>query len=732
MGERRKLIEVSLPLDAVNAASVRQKSIAQGNPSNLLRWWARRPLPACRAVLFASLVDDPSAHPERFPTEASQRAERERLFALIEKLVVWKNSNDPALLVEARAEIAKSCDGDPPAVLDPFAGGGSIPLEAQRLGLEAHASDLNPVAVLINKALIEIPPMFAGKPPVHVDPKRPSDLGSWRGPQGLAADVRHYGEWMRDQAEARIGHLYPKVDLPNGAGQATVIAWLWARTVPCSNPACGATMPLLNSFALSRRKNREFWLQPTGKLVDNAVQFRVKHGSGCPKSGTVTRSGAICLACGSGMPLKDVRAAAQADRFGSQLVCTVAEGDRKRVYVEASEDQVLASQVSPPDDPPSGDLPEAALGFRVQKYGLTEWSQLFSSRQLTALCTFSDLVPEAREQVLADTLSGGGGGGMFQARCAGGVLRAPRPGGGGVDDPTPLRDGGAGAVAYADAIAHYLGLTVGRLASRASTQCFWDPGGDTIQPVFGRSALPMIWVYAEGNPFSNSSGNILGQLECLLAGLEQIPITGRGSVNRLDARTLATSGLSAVVSTDPPYYDNIPYADLSDFFFIWLRRCLADVYPELFSTLLVPKAQEMIAEPARHRDWESAAAYFEEGLRQAFLAILQVHDHDYPFTLFYAFKQAETNEAGTASTGWETMLEGLLDAGAIITGTWPIRTEKSGGIREVGRASFFDRLGVSPQTLRCYTDKSTRLSSNPSQRVASGSPTLAAGQYRAS
>ncbi len=666
MEHRRKLIEVALPLDAINAASAREKSIRHGHPSTLHLWWARRPLAACRAVLFASLVDDPSAWPDEFPTEEDQKAERERLFGIIEELVPWKNTNDPAILQRARAAIAKSCDGQLPTVLDPFAGGGSIPLEAQRLGLGASACDLNPVAVLINKALIEIPPIFAGRSPVHADPERPAELGTWSGAQGLVSDVRHYGEWMRDQAETRIGHLYPTVQLSRdqGGGDATVIAWLWARTVPCPNPACGVDMPLLNSFALSRRKNREAWLDPFVDPSAEAVRFNVRRGEGCPKRGTVTRSGAVCLACGSAVPLKEVRSAAQRGGLGSQLICTIGEGDRQRVYLEADEEH-LPVDISHPVDPPSGDLPPNPRAVTTPNYGLTKWSDLFTARQLTALCTFSDLVLEARQQVLADALTAG----------------LP-------DDSTPLHEGGTGAAGYADAVAHYLGVTVGRLANRSSTQCFWDPGGGNVQQVFARPALPMIWVFAEGNPFSSSSGNFLGQLDYLLAALENVPAGGEGHAEQLDARSLARLGQKAVVCTDPPYYDNIPYADLSDFFYVWLRRCLSDVHPNLFSTLLVPKAQEMIAEPARQGDWDSAAAFFEQGLREAFSAILEVHDHDYPFTLFYAFKQAETNEQGTASTGWETMLEGLLDAGVTITGTWPIRTEQPGGLREVGRAAL--------------------------------------------
>ena len=667
MGYRRKLIEVALPLDGINAASAREKSIRHGHPSTLHLWWARRPLAACRAVLFASLVDDPSARPDRFPTEKAQIEERERLFGVIEELVLWENSNNPEVLDKARAEVAASCGGELPAVLDPFAGGGSIPLEAQRLGLEAHASDLNPVAVLINKALVEIPPLFAGQPPIHPDEDDSqiwNDAERWSGAEGLAADVRYYGQWMRDQAEARIGHLYPTIELPaeHGGGQATVIAWLWARTVPCRNPVCRATMPLLNSFALSRRKNREAWLEPVGQTVGSDVQFQVRQGPGCPKQGTVTRGGAVCLACGSAVPLKEVREAAQAGGLGSQLVCVVAEGDRQRVYLEADLTHVRAATVEPPSDPPSGNLPTNPRAVTTPNYGLTKWDDLFTPRQLTALCEFSDLIAEARRKVLADALTAG---------CS--------------DDPTPLHEGGTGAVGYADAVAHYLGLSLGRLANRTSTQSFWHASRQTVEQVFARPALPMIWIYAEGNPFSDSSGNYLGQL---VEAVERTPAVSQGHVKQLDARSLARSGLKAVVCTDPPYYDNIPYADLSDFFYVWLRRCLSDVHPDLFSTLMVPKAQEMIAEPARQGDWDSAAAYFEQGLREAFAAILEIHDDDYPFTIFYAFKQAETDEAGTASTGWETMLEGLLDAGVTITGTWPIRTEQPGGLREVGRAAL--------------------------------------------
>lgn len=651
MSGPKKLIEVALPLDAINRESAREKTIRHGHPSTFHLWWARRPLAACRAVIFASLVDDPSAHPELFLTEEAQQAERERLFKIIERLVPWEAAENASVLAEAAAEIKHCCGDRLPAVLDPFCGGGSIPLEAQRLGLEVLASDLNPVAALITKALVEIPPRFAGRPAIR--PDGPGQLGveTWHGAQGLAEDVRYYARWMRDQAEARIGDLYPPATLPteHGNGGATVITWLWARTVVCPNPACGATMPLLNSFTVSNRKGRESWLEPVPNKTEKRIDFEVRTGAGDPKEGSVTRSGARCLACGTSVPLATVRELAKAGGLGSQLLCTVAEGNRRRIYLEATADQIAAAAVERPSDVPETALPESALGFRVQNYGITRHWQLFTDRQLVTMTTFCDLVAEAREKLLAD----------------------------GADE------------AYADAVTTYLGLCIGRLANRCSSQSFWNPNRDTVEQVFARNALPMIWVYAEANPFSDSSGNFLGQVEYLANALDRVPARGRATVQQLDAAA-SGPGRAAMVCTDPPYYDNVPYADLSDFFYVWLRRCLSKIEPELFSTILVPKAQELIAEPARQGSWDAAAAFFETGLRKAFENMLAVQDPAFPLTLFYAFKQSEDSGdgAGHASTGWETMLQGLLDAGTMITGTWPVRTEQPGGLREVGRAAL--------------------------------------------
>lgn len=893
---RKKLIEVALPLAAINKESAREKSIRHGHPSTLHLWWSRKPLSTSRAVLFASLVDDPSSRPEEFPTEADQERERKRLFRILEALVQWENTNNEEVLERARAEIMKSTGGNPPAVLDPFCGGGSIPLEAQRLGLEAHASDLNPVAVLITKALIEIPPKFADKPPVsngsngsvvtgnaadgsagilpasnntgvppapsnspakgwysrgyipHVDvpglfqsitfrladslphdvldrlaqermgdaerhkrietlldaghgecwlqrreiarivenallhfdgeryrliawcimpnhvhvlietraghplagvvhswksftakeinkvlgrsgevwqreyfdryirddrhmqaaieyiegnpvkaklvesaeewrfssaKRRKGNAGGnelraggtpallerrWKRAEGLAEDVRYYGEWMRDEAKRRIGHLYPKVhvtpemakgrdDLKPYVGRdLTVIAWLWARTVKCPNPACGAQMPLTSKWWLSKKPGKQAWVEPIVDHERKSVRFEVRVGEGEVLDGTVNRRGARCIVCNEPVSFDHVRSEAQAGRMSARLMAIVAEGDRKRLYISPLDTHVETARSATPAWKPETYLPQRALGFRVQVYGMTKHGDLFTDRQLVALTTFSDLIAEAREKVRQDAI-------------AAGML----------DNNVSLADGGTGATAYADAVATYLALAVDRLADRNSAICSWDVSRDNTRNTFARQAIPMTWDYAEANPFSDSTGNFHGAINWIAQVIAAAPAAQDATVRSLDA-TSSIDGVDApVISTDPPYYDNIGYADLADFFYVWLRRSLGKIYPDLFATVLTPKAEELVATPYRFEGGKAEAKeFFEQGLARVFSEMYREQHPDYPLTLFYAFKQAESQGDGEiASTGWETMLTGLLKSGFSITGTWPMRSEMS-------------------------------------------------------
>jgi putative DNA methylase len=640
---RKKLIEVALPLEAINKASAKEKSIRHGHPATLHLWWARRPLAACRAVLFASVVDDPSGHPERFPTETEQEKERERLFGIIERLVVWENANNKAVLDEAKAEIAKSTGGDPPTVYDPFCGGGSIPLEAQRLGLEAQASDLNPVAVLITKALIEIPSKFANQAPVNPESRKSGmQKGAYPGALGLAADIRYYGGWVRKKALERIGHLYPPVKLKDGT-EVPVVAWIWARTVQCPNPACQAQMPLVRNFQLSSKEGKEVSVHPKVDQAKKTVSFEIRTGAIKVLHGTVNRKGARCIVCGTSVKFEHIRAEAKVGRMSAALMAIVVDGKEGRGYTEPDLGHVaIANQARPPWVPET-DLPEKALGFRVQAYGMTKHKDLFTPRQLTALATFSDLIPKVHSQLIAD--------GATQE--------------------------------FANAVVTYLAFAVDKMADTNCSLCSWQMDPPRLRATFGRQTLSMTWDYAEAGIFADAAGDYGRCVGAVCEVIERLRGFGAAWVAQLDACAETSLKNRVIVATDPPYYDNIGYADLSDFFYVWLRRALFSIYPELFSTLLVPKTQELIATPFRFGgDSEKAREFFESGFGKAMERIRRCHNADYPITVFYAFKQSETEEdidegalPSLASTGWETMLEGLLHSDLQITGTWPMRSE---------------------------------------------------------
>ena len=659
MVQKRKLIEVALPLEAINRESAREKSIRHGHPSTLHLWWARRPLAAARAVLFAQLVDDPSAHPEEFPTEDLQRKERERLHGLIERLVVWENIRDEKLLAEAHAEIMRSTDDNPPTILDPFAGGGTIPLEAQRLGLSAHASDLNPVPVLINKALIEIPPRFRNQPPVFPG-LASSEIRDWRESDGLAADVKAYGEWLRDTAKARLGHMYPDAVLPNGS-TAQVIAWIWARTVTCPNPGCCIELPLVRSWWVGTKKGREAYVKydvvpdaehPSGKRVT----FEVKQGTtGGPNTdGTMSgRKGATCIACDATVPTSYIKSEGVAGRIGVTLIATVASGERSRSYLSPTEEDIAAAEVERPDGVPAQELGHDPRNLWTPQYGLTTFADLFTNRQLVTLGCLSDLVTEARRKVIDD-----GG------------------------DPS-----------YADAIATYLGLGVSRTTDLMNSIVTWSNSRDQARNLFARQGIPMAWDFVEVSPFAGAAGDVGVALATMSRALLNVSPKPPGTVEQADASTRSFDGF--LISTDPPYYDNITYSVLADFFYVWLRRSLRSVYPDLLATMLVPKVEELVANPYLHGGRSGAEQFFEDGFRRVFANARTTANKDYPITVYYAFKQSESDGAGEASTGWETLLEGMIRSGWEITSTWPLRSERPGRMISVGTNALASSIVLS-------------------------------------
>lgn len=683
----KKLIEVALPLDDINAAAAREKSIRHGHPSTLHLWWARRPLAAARAVIFAQMVNDPGYQRELGYGVNKKEAEikREKLFEIIRELVKWENTNNEEVLQRARDAIweswretcrlnrnhpqaAELFNPDKlPAFHDPFAGGGAIPLEAQRLGLESYASDLNPVAVMINKAMIEIPPKFAGQKPVGPLPageKQQNMMEDWSGAKGLAEDVRRYGHWMREEAFKRIGHLYPKVkitqemvetrpDLKAYQGdELTVIAWLWARTVKSPNPAYAhVDVPLVRSFVLSSKKGKEVWVEPV--IDGDRYHFEVRTGKqpAGALEGTVLRTGATCIMSQTAMPFKYVREEGKAGRMGERLMAVVAEGTRGRVYLSPTEEIAQVARTAQPEWKPEHALPVNPRDFKTPNYGLNTFGDLFTHRQLVALTTFSDLVKEAREKAIADAKNAGL-----------------------ADDGLGLAQGGKGAISYGDAIAVYLGFGVSRLADILNSLCSWESSKTQVRHLFTKQAIPMLWDFGENNPFGTAAGGFMVSLNSLLKVVDRLPAFTGSSAVQLDASAQDLSALK-VVSTDPPYYDNIGYADLSDFFYVWLRKSLRTIYPTLFGTMAVPKEEELVANPYRQGSKEKAEQFFMDGMTRA-IHNLAEHAHPaFPVTIYYAFKQSETKEGSTTSTGWVTFLEAVIQAGFSIDGTWPMRTE---------------------------------------------------------
>lgn len=690
----RKLIEVALPLDKINEAAAKEKHIRHGHPSTLHLWWARRPSAAARAVLFAQLVNDPGyeRHLNRGVNKVEAAKERERLFRIIEDLVIWENTNKASVLAAAQNEIRKSwretCElnrNHPdaatlfnperlPAFHDPFAGGGTLPLEAQRLGLDSYASDLNPVAVTINKAMIEIPPRFSGRAPVGPVPFGEGDPNlsrkDWPGTTGLAEDVRRYGTWMRAEAEKRIGNLYPKIEItkemalerpdlePIVGKSLTVIAWLWARTVRSPNPAYShVEVPLVSTFVLSSKPGKQAYVQP---IIDqDQYHFTVKMGTP-PYSavmGTKLSRGANfrCLLSGSPIEPDYIKRQGVAGGFHTRLMAIVAEGARGRVYLAADDVHEKIALSAEPVWEPQTPLPNDPRNFWTLNYGLTTFGHLFTARQLVTLNTFADLVGEAVEKCKIDGCSAG-----LEPGTAG------------------LAEGGTGSFAYGQAIAVYLSLLLDKVLVYSSSLCPWlnQAKNEIVGNTFGRQSLPMIWDFAEANLFAGSSGDLSKQLDYLVKAINLLPGVGTGVVFQADARTQELS-LGRVISTDPPYFDNITYADLSDFFYVWMRRALRSVFPSIFATVAVPKAEELIAAPYRHGGIEPAQDFFMKGMTEAIRSLHRQAHEAFPVTLYYAFKQSEAETDGeTSNSGWEAFLEAVREVGFSIVGTWPMRTER--------------------------------------------------------
>ena len=681
MTYKKKLIEVALPLAKINEESAREKSLRHGHPSTLHMWWARRPLAAARAILWASLVDDPSSHPQQFPTEEAQQVERTRLFGILERLVPWEASNDATVLREAREEILRSADGELPNILDPFGGGGTIPLESLRLGLPTYTGDLNPVAVLIQRAMLEIPSKFANRAPVSADARSAQTV--WDGTRGLAADVEAYGRIMQQAARARIGQYYPDAMLDDGS-KATPVAWIWARTVESPDPSWHGHVPLVRSWVVLTKPGKPvIWVEPIIDHANQTISYRIRTG-GEPTPPSVERGNGVCIATGAPMPGVYIKQEANAGRMGQTLIAVVAEGPSGRAYLSPGPSDAIV-ELPEPSWLVSGPVPRHLTGGTCAVYGLDEWSKLFTARQTLALTTFSDLLEQVRHQVRSDAVSAGL-----------------------TDDGIRLRDGGSGADSYSDAIATYLAFVIDKCADYWSSISTWAAPGGFIRNTFARQAIPMTWDFAETNPFSSSTGNWMAMVEWESKAIQQLPTNQSGHTVQRDARARIAEVGKCVISTDPPYYDNISYADLSDFFFVWLRHNLADVWPDECATLLTPKTDELIANAHRAGSRKAAHEHFESGMEEVFAQAAKNAHPDYPATIFYAFKATESNDDGITSTGWETFLSGLLEAGYAVTATWPVRTEKPGRSVAIGTAALASSIVLACRPRRLTAPMATR------------------------
>lgn len=655
---KKKLIEVAIPLEAINAASSKEKSIRHGHPSTLHLWWARRPLAACRAVLFSQLVDDPSSHPERFETEEAIDNERQRLFRIIEELVLWENSTNEEVLERARAEIRASCGGVVPSIYDPFSGGGSIPLEAQRLGLQAYGSDLNPVAVMIGKAMIEIPARFQDHSPVHPGAR---DRNHYRKAEGLAEDVKYYAHLAKERALARIGHLYPKIELTKeqGGGEATIVGWIWSRTVPSPDPAFASVhVPIASTFQLNSKTGQEVWIDPVVDKAAGSISYKVRVGGtkaemAKAKEGTKAGRGANfnCILSGSAITPAYVKTKGKSGEMGQCLIAIVAEGRSGRVYLEPARDQEELAFSATPRWKPTQKQADNPRWFSPPDYGLETFGDLFTNRQLVFLTSMVDVIQDIREDVERDAVA---------ARLS--------------SNDQALCDGGTGARAYSEAVAVELGMALSRLADSCNAHCRWAADKTQLKNLFSRQAIPMSWDFFEANPFAGNAGDFLISATTVAKALDRWSGAAAGEIVSMDAQSVRYAS-NTVISTDPPYYDNIGYADLSDFFFCWMKPLLKEYYPELFGVLATPKADELVATPYRHGGRDSAEAFFLEGMSKAIANMAKNSSNEYPAAIYYAFKQSEVNQEGISSTGWATFLQAVVEAGYAVVGTWPMRTE---------------------------------------------------------
>lgn len=644
---RKKLIESVMPVSVINRESEREKVARTGLPSSVHIWWSRRPMAAARCTLFASLIDDPSEHPELFPTEQEQ--ERQRLLKMAEELSLVENASNTELLKAAKAEILRCAEGTLPTVFDPFTGSGAIPIEAHRLGLSAEATDLNAVASMITTLVSDVPTRFHNTIPVHPQTEMRLNI-PLPGAQGYAEDVRYYGEQLQEEATKRIGYMYPKIRKPNDGQELDVSAWIWARTIKCPNPNCGCSIPLSSSYDLAKKKGSEAWVEPVAE--NGRITFRMhREPNTMAKEKPKVAQTAVfkCPACGEITPDAYVKECGTKHQITSQLIAIVADDGRKRLYLEPTSEQEFAAKVVPPKDIPHGALPIFPQRFSPPSFGLADYADLFTDRQLVFITTMMKLAREAQNDVEKQSIEKGMS-----------------------NDGITFANGGQGALAYAQAVRIALVLTISKLLDRCSNLCSWSSSsGGSLRNVFSRAAMPMIWDYAEGNPFADAGGSYANALSRTCEAIAALPAEGEGRTTVADC-TMPNNVRNAILSTELPFYDKASYADLSDFFYIWLRYGLGDLYPEYFQTEVTPKKEELTAFAYRwNGDRQQANAFYAEGMNLAFKNLYESVSDEYPSTVAYQYKGNDAKDSALPSE-WEAFVAAVCNAGFMITASWPL------------------------------------------------------------
>ncbi len=653
MTYKKKLIEVALPLAKINDESAREKAIRHGHPTTLHLWWARRPLSSARAIIWASLVDDPSSNPEKFESVEAQDQERKRLFGILEKLVPWEAGSNPQIIEEARREIINSCGGVIPTIIDPFGGGGTIALEAGRLGVPAVTGDLNPVAVLIQRAMFDILGRFINRRPISNQARSQSLMTDHF--NGLAEDVEQYGKILCDRVKQRVGHLYQGKS--NLSFEELPIAWLWVRTLPSPDPSSTARVPLAGSWQVKNRKGKEtVWVKAEIDASSNSTRYSIRQG-GESDAGTLNRAKGVCLATGTLISNDYIRDQGAKGELGYEVYCRIHDGTRSREYrAPEEEDTALGTVDLQPAWVPEGLMSTHPQYMGCPRYGIDEWKKLFLPRQLMTISAFVEELVDIQEQIKNDALEVG------------------------MEEGAPLRNGGDGAVAYSEAVTTYLAFALDRCVDRWNTLSAWDSTTEKTAHLFRMHAFQMTWTFSEVNPFARTAGGWVGQVELIAKVIRNLPNV-KVKTSQIDALSNIRSSGTTVLCTDPPYYDNVPYSDLSDFFYVFLRKTLGKIWPDETATISTPKMQELVADQVRHGSKDSAKKFFEKGLGDVLRVAKENAHPDFPATIYYAFKSTDESETGTSSTGWSTFLQGLIDGGWTVIRTWPVRTEMTNGLK---------------------------------------------------